>query len=163
MRPSVYIETTIPSYLTAWPSRDIIQAAQQQVTREWWARRDGFELFVSRSVVEECQDGDPRAAEERLAALQGITILTDTQEAIDLAGALLRGVPLPRRATTDALHIAVAAVQGIQYFLTWNCRHIANLTLLPRIESVCRGLGYSPPKIGTPQQLLDQGESDDRG
>src|SRR5437588_9710250 len=72
MKPTVYVETTIPSYLTAWPSRDLVRAAHQQITREWWARRDRFDLYASRLVVQECQGGDPEAAADRLAALAGI-------------------------------------------------------------------------------------------
>src|SRR2546430_8489882 len=123
MKPSVYVETTVPSYLTAWPSRDLVRAAHQQITREWWARRDGFELYTSRLVVQECQAGDPEAAAERLAALAGIPLLEQETDLADLAAALLRDVPLPAKAA-DALHIATAAVHGMQYLLTWNCTPI---------------------------------------
>src|SRR5947209_18434334 len=115
MKPTVYVETTIPSYLTAWPSRDLVRAAHQQITGEWWARRDGFDLYSSRLVVQECQAGDAQAAAERLAALAGIPLLEQEAEAAELAAALLRDVPLPQRAAADALHIATAAVHGMQY------------------------------------------------
>src|SRR5436190_15133790 len=98
MRSSVYVETTIPSYLTAWPSRDLVRAAHQQITREWWARRDGFDLYLSRLVVQECQAGDPQAAADRLAALADIPLLEQVAEAVALAEALLRSVPLPEKA-----------------------------------------------------------------
>ena len=153
MKPRVYIETTVPSYLTAWPSRDLVRAAHQQITREWWARRDAFELYSSRLVVQECQAGDPQAAADRLAALAGIPLLEQTSDAAALAEALLRGVPLPERAVADALHIAIAAVHGMDYLLTWNCTHIANVTLRPQIETVCRGSRYEPPLICTPEEL----------
>src|SRR5438477_5476559 len=100
MRPRVYIETTIPSYLTAWPSRDLVRAAHQQITREWWARRDGFK-HSSRLVVQECQGGDAQAAADRLAALAGIPLLEQETEAADLAEALLRDVPLAAKAAAD--------------------------------------------------------------
>src|SRR2546421_4783963 len=129
MKPSVYVETTVPSYLTAWPSRDLVRAAHQQITREWWARRDGFELYSSRLVVQECQAGDPQAAADRLAALAGTPLLEPMSEAAALAEALMRGGPLPERAAADALHIAIAAGPGMKYLLTWNCTHIANRTL----------------------------------
>lgn len=153
MKPRVYIETTVPSYLTAWPSRDLIRAAHQQVTREWWDRRAAFELFVSRLVLVECQAGDPEAAAARLAALDGMPLLEQSDDATALTEALLRGVPLPQRASADALHIAIAAVNGMDYLLTWNCTHIANATLRPQIEAVCRAAGCEPPLICTPQEL----------
>jgi hypothetical protein len=99
----------------------LVRAAHQQITRGWWARRDGFDLYSSRLVVQECQAGDAGAAADRLAALAGIPLLEQEAEAAELADALLRDVPLPQKAAADALHIATAAVHGMQYLLTWNC------------------------------------------
>jgi hypothetical protein len=161
MKPTVYVETTIPSYLTAWPSRDLVRTAHQQITREWWARRDGFDLYSSRLVVQECQAGDAQAAADRLAALAGIPLLEQGAEAAELAEALVRGVPLPEKAGADALHIATAAVHGMQYLLTWNCTHIANAVMRPRIEAVCRAAGFEPPLICTPEELPTEGASHD--
>jgi hypothetical protein len=161
MKPTVYVETTIPSYLTAWPSRDLVRAAHQQITREWWAQREGFDLYASRLVVQECQAGDAQAAADRLATLAGILLLEQEAEAAELAEALLRNVPLPPNAAADALHIATAAVHGMQYLLTWNCTHIANVALRPRIEAVCRSTGYEPPLICTPEELPTEGLSRD--
>src|SRR5437667_2478891 len=121
MKPTVYVETTIPSYLTAWPGRDLVRAAHQQITREWWSRRDGFELYSSRLVVQECQAGDAQAAADRLAALAGMPLLEQETAVAELAEALLRDVPLPAKAAADALHIATAAAHGMQFLLTWNC------------------------------------------
>jgi hypothetical protein len=104
-------------------------------------------------VVQECQAGDPQAAADRLAALAGVPLLEQTPEAAALAQALLEGVPLPGQAAADALHIAIATVHGLEYLLTWNCTHIANVTLRPRIEAVCRTVGYEPPLICTPEEL----------
>lgn len=153
MKPRVYVETTIPSYLTAWPSRDLLRAAQQQMTQEWWDRRGAFELFVSPLVLVECQAGDPTAAAERLAAIDGLPLLDQTGEVASLADELTRAVPIPPRAAADAVHIATAAVHGMHYLLTWNCTHIANAVLRPRIEAVCRAARYEPPVICTPQEL----------
>jgi hypothetical protein len=158
MKPTVYVETTIPSYLTAWPSRDVVRAGEQQVTRDWWARRSEFELRVSSLVLLECSAGDADAAALRLAALDGVPVLAQAAEAETLAEALLREVPLPAKAGADALHIAVAAVNGVAYLLTWNCTHIANAALRPRIEAICRQMGYEPPVICTPTELLESGE-----
>ncbi len=153
MKPRVYLETTIPSYLTAWPSRDLVRAAHQQITREWWQRRDAYELFVSQMVVRECQAGDPEAAAERLDSLAGLPLLEQNEEVEALARELIRRVPLPDRATADALHIATAATHGMDYLLTWNCTHIANASLRGRIEAVCRDQGFEPPAICTPEEL----------
>jgi hypothetical protein len=161
MKPTVYVETTIPSYLTAWPSRDLVRAAHQQITREWWARREGFELYASRLVVQECQGGDSQAAADRLAALAGIPLLEQETAVAELAEALLRDVPLPAKAAADALHIATAAAHGMHYLLTWNCTHIANVALRPRIEAVCRAAGFEPPLICTPEELPTEGSSHD--
>lgn len=158
MKPTVYVETTVPSYLTAWPSRDVVRAGEQQVTLDWWARRTEFELRVSSLVLLECAAGDAEAAALRLAALDGVPVLAQTGEAEALADALLREVPLPAKAAADALHIAVAAVNGVAYLLTWNCTHIANATLRPRIEAVCRQSGYEPPVICSPKELLGSGD-----
>jgi hypothetical protein len=154
MRPTVYVETTVPSYLTAWPSRDVVRAGEQQVTRDWWARRSDYELRVSSLVLLECGAGDLDAAAQRLAALDGVPVLAQAPEAETLAAALLRDVPLPARAEADALHIAVAAVNGVSYLVSCNCTHIANAALRQRIEAVCRQAGYEPPVICTPRELL---------
>jgi hypothetical protein len=162
VKPRVYLETTVPSYLTAWPSRDLVRAAHQQITREWWQHRRGeFELFVSQVVLRECQAGDSVAAAERLEAIRDIPLLEQTEEATFLAQTLLRQVPLPDRAAVDALHIAIAAVNGMDFLLTWNCTHIANAALRDSIESICRDGDYEPPKICTPEELLT--EDLDRG
>jgi hypothetical protein len=156
MRPRVYVETTVISYLTGWPSRDLVRAAHQQVTREWWNnRRGGFDLFVSQAVLEEASGGDPDAARERLVAIAGLPILDLSEDVTALARRLVDHVRLPERAQVDALHIAYAAVHGIEFLLTWNCRHIANAVLRPRIEEVCRDSGYEPPVICTPEELTE--------
>lgn len=115
----VYIEATFVSYLTARPSRDLVIAAQQQVTHEWWdKRRNDFELCISELVLDEASAGDPQAASERLAMLKSMTLLDTTQEALGLAKEPVRAGALPANAADDALHIAVAATNGVQYLLT---------------------------------------------
>jgi hypothetical protein len=155
IQPRVYLETTVPSYLTAWLSRDLIRAAHQQITREWWERRRAdFELFISQLVLRECRAGDPDAAAERLKVLLDLPLLEETEEAVALAAALVAQAALPDRASADALHIAIAAANGIEYLLTWNCTHIANAELRGQIEAVCREHGFEPPVICTPEELL---------
>jgi predicted nucleic acid-binding protein len=163
MAERVYIETTIPSYLTAWPSRDLVRAAHQQLTREWWERHRGaFEPVVSQLVIDECGAGDPVAAAARLAAIAGLPLLAVTEAAGELARELVAGVPLPQRASADALHLAVAAVHGVEYLLTWNCAHLANAVLRGRVEEVCRNHGYRAPAVGTPEELLPEEADADR-
>lgn len=160
-KPKVYLETTIASYLTAWPSRDLVMAANQETTREWWAnRKDAFELFVSQTVIKESGAGDPDAAQRRLEFLKPFPRLDITEEVEALAAKLIADVPLPPKAQADALHIAVAAVNKMNYLLTWNCTHIANATLRSRIEAVCRSQGYEPPVVCTPQEMLAEGDED---
>jgi hypothetical protein len=138
------------------PSGVLRIAANQQTTHEWrTGHRHRFSVYVSRFVVGECAAGDLVASADRLRVLAEVPLLEVTTDAESLAGALLEEVPLPPKAATDALHIAVAAVNGVEYLLTWNCRHIANPALRPRIESVCRRLGFEPPVICTPQELLE--------
>jgi hypothetical protein len=154
-KPKVYLETTIVSYLTASPSRDIVQAAHQQITREWWERRQQFDLFVSQAVITEAHRGDAVAAARRLAALEDVAVLEVTEDATKLAGAFLDQHALPAKAALDALHIAVAVVMGMDYVLTWNCTHIANAAIRPKLEDACRKLGYEPPVICTPEELME--------
>lgn len=157
MKPKVYLETSIISYLTSRPNRDLIIAANQQITQEWWQlRRDTFELYVSELVIQEAGAGDETAAQQRLQALEGIPQLRLSEEIVVLAEKLIKDGSLPQSAVEDALHIAIATLNGIDYLLTWNFKHLANATMRYKIESACRLLGYEPPVICTPQELLEE-------
>jgi hypothetical protein len=157
MAQSVYIETTIVSYLTAWRSHDLVLAAHQQITRDWWAlRRADFNLFTSELVLIEAASGDPDASRERLEVLLPIRKLEISEMALDLCDALLAAAALPVVATRDAQHVGICAVNGIEYLLTWNCRHLANATLRDRIGGVCEKSGYRAPIICTPGELLGE-------
>jgi len=156
MADRVFIETTVVSYLTARPSRDVVIAGHQQVTHEWWdTRRENYELCVSQLVLDESGAGDPEAAQERLEVLRPMLVLESTTEALELAKELLRAGALPAKAAGDALHIAVAATRGVPFLLTWNCRHLANAAMRPVIEAVCKAMGYTAPIICTPEELLE--------
>ena len=157
MKSKIYIETTIVSYLTAWPSRDVIVAAHQQITDEWWrTKRQFFELFASQLVLREAQAGNENMAQRRLSALEEVELLEVTEEALALAEDLLSKGPLPRKAEEDAVHIAVAVTNGMDYLITWNCKHIANARMRDKIEHVCRANGYKPVIICTPEELLEE-------
>ena len=151
--PRVYIETTILSYLASQPSRDLVRAAHQHLTLEWWAQRDRFELLVSEAVLAEIARGDAQAAARRIAAAEGLAVLKATDEAKRLAFALIQETAMPPKAAIDAVHVSIATVHGLSFLLTWNCAHIANAAMRERIEEVCRKHGYRPPVICTPEEL----------
>ena len=152
----VYIETTVVSYLTGWPSRDIVIAAHQQITKEWWDKRSRFELYVSQIVMQEAESGDAEAAKLRVRALEDINVLELSPEARVLADELIRQDAIPDKAVLDAFHIGIAVVNGMDYLLTWNCSHIANASMRHKIESICRLIGYEPPVICTPEELMEE-------
>ena len=151
----VYIETTIPSYLTARPSRDIVQAARQQLTREWWdVERRNYDLCISQIVLDEAAAGDAEAAQRRLAVIDTLPLLDLTFEVDGLAETIMQSGLLPASASRDAVHIAVAAVHQVHFLLTWNCRHIANATIFRDLQHIIMSAGYDVPVICTPEELL---------
>ena len=155
MKPKLYLETTVPSYLTAWPSRDLIRAGHQQITKEWWlTRRDDFEIYVSQLVIDEAAAGDTAAARERMAAIQSFPILDITDEVGEMAARFVKALALPAKAEIDAAHIAIAVVHGMHFLLIWNCAHIANAEMAVAIETTCRESGFSSPVICTPEELM---------
>ncbi len=155
MSERVYLETSIISYLAAHPSRDLVTAARQQLTHEWWARRrPAFEVCISELVVAEAAAGDPDAAARRAQLIRDLPSLSISEEAIALARNLVQSAGLPARAAVDALHISLAAFHGIDYLLTWNSTHIANAELRPKVERACRDNGYEPPVLCTPDELM---------
>jgi predicted nucleic acid-binding protein len=156
VKPKVYIETTVISYLAARPSHDLIIAAHQQVTQDWWEEHaPHFDLYISQQVLQEVAAGDAQAAERRLQTLEGLPLLEIRAEALILARALVAEGVVPPRAAEDALHIAVAAIHGMDYMATWNCKHIANAVTRNAVIEVCRSLGYEPPVICTLEELME--------
>lgn len=156
MKPRLYVETSIVSYLAARPSGDLVTAARQQITRTWWERRRGdFDLFVSEFVTGEAALGDAEASAARLRALEDVPEIALSEEGRSLAESLISAGPLPAKAALDALHIAAAVTNGMDYLLTWNFKHLANATVRNQIERACRMRGYEPPIICTPEELLD--------
>ena len=152
---TAYIETSVISYLTAQPTRDLVAAAHQQITREWWqVARGRYELFVSPLVADEARRGDQSAAARRTEAIAGLPSLSVVAAAYDLAAQLIDSGALPASAQDDAAHIALAAVHDMDYLLTWNCRHIDNAETKPLVRSVCAVSGYTCPEICTPEELM---------
>lgn len=158
-KPTVYLETTVIGYATSRASRDLLVAARQQITREWFASgAHAYQLFVSQIVVREASSGDEEAVRARVALLEGLPLLAVTDAVGSLAEKLVGKGAIPTKAAEDALHIAVAAVHGVDFLLTWNCKHIANAAMRQAIESVCRDADYEPPVICTPEELTNDDE-----
>lgn len=152
---TVYIETSVISYLTARTARDVLAAAWQDTTNRWWDNQRGrFEVFTSQLVVEEVSQGDAGAAQRRLQVLKDLPHLSMSDPVTQLAGDLVKEGALPETAMNDALHVAIAAYHGVDYLLTWNCRHIDNAEMRPLIRSVCTIKGYTCPEICTPLELM---------
>lgn len=156
MPPKVYLETSVISYLAARPARDVVALAHQELTRQWWAtRRASFDLYTSEIVFAEAARGDADAARARLELLRLTTQLGASAAAERLVPILLRQTGLPPKALADMAHVALATVHGMQYLLTWNCKHIANAVVLRSVTRTCREQGYDPPVICTPEELLE--------
>ncbi len=157
MKSRVYLETSVISYLVGWLNqRSILVANNQEFTREWWlTRRSNYQLFSSVVAVNEASKGEASLAKERLNFLRETTLLDVNDAALALALELLHRTQIPAKADADALHMALATVHGMDYLLSWNCKHIVNGNILPEIYAVCRSTGYEPPLICTPQELLE--------
>lgn len=152
---AVYIETSIFSYLRQKASSQVITAARQLLTQQWWHKeRTQYELVVSQYVIDEVSAGSPDLASERLLALDGIPVLPHAAEIPFIAREIMSRAILPPKAQVDALHIAAVAHHRIDYLLTWNCKHIANARTLPRIHQVLIDLGIPIPVICTPEEML---------
>ena len=155
MKPAIYIETTIVSYIAARPSREPFLLGCQRLTRRWWReKRRGYELFTSRVVAAEAARGDARMAARRLGLVSTCKLLETTPEAAELAAEFWKKVQLPANAVNDATHIALAAVSDLDYVLTWNCTHIANPDIARILSEVCDTCGYKLPSLVTPMNLL---------
>jgi hypothetical protein len=160
MKPTVYVETTVLGYLTSWPSGDLIVAGRQKITRDWWRYAlNAFDLVVSELVLREASAGDPEAVRDRLESMKNLPILAINQRAEDFGRALVAGGAVPSTEPEDALHIALAVVNGIEYVVTWNFKHIANAAMRSKIHEVCIAEGYGPCTICTPEELQEPGSN----
>ena len=157
MKPKAYLETSMIGYLASPPSLDPMVAANQRVTQEWWQARSGeYDLYISQPVIQEAKVDDEDAAMRHMALLVDLPSLELNRAALDLARALAEGVPIPKEAVEDALHVALATVHGMDYLLTWDREHLAGASIRDEIERVCRARGYEPPLICTPRELLEE-------
>jgi hypothetical protein len=152
---SVYIETSVVSYLVARPSRDPVTAWRQQLTNEWWVERRGlFACVISQEVIAEALEGDSSMAAKRMAALQGLPLIAGGPEGAKLAVDLLESGLFPANARADANHLAVATCAVVDYLLTWNYRHLANAQVLRRLENILGERGLHLPRVCTPEELM---------
>ena len=164
MKPTLYLETTVPSYYTSRPARDVIILAHQEITRTWWERRlPLFDAYVSEMVIEEVSGGDPEAARQRLAVLAGFPILRTTSDIEDLAATYLADLMLPGKAARDATHLAFACSYEIDYLVTWNCAHIANAEIRSRLIDLNSAGKRKTPTICTPRELMGMEDTEDVG
>lgn len=155
-KPTVYVETTVVGHLVGRILSDPVVAGRQVATRNWWPiATASFRLFVSRLVIDECGAGDAEAAAERLAAVTSLELLSASTQADELAMQLIADGAIPATEPRDAAHVSLAAVNGMEYLVTWNFKHIANASTRDVIESVCRDAGYEPPIICTPDELSE--------
>ena len=155
MKQKVYIETSVVSYLSGRLSRDVIIVGRQEITREIWPLlTEQFDCYISALVREEIERGDPEAARSRLAALTGMATLTISDEARDLAKAIVENGLMPRQFAEDALHIAVAAMHGVDYVLTWNFRHLNNVQTKVKIADFIEDCGYESALVCSPDELF---------
>jgi hypothetical protein len=155
MKPKLYLESTIPSYLVARPSRDTILIGQQKCTRDWWNKRAAhFEIFVSEVVVGEISSGETAMAARRMELIKPFALLESNDAVKALTRALIHDGPLPEKAARDAAHIALSAVHGMHFLLTWNCTHIANAMMYATMREICAAHGCEWPVICTPDELL---------
>jgi hypothetical protein len=155
MPPTLYLETTIPSYYTARPVRDVIVLAHQEITRTWWEQRlPVFDVYISPVVLEEARQGDPVAAQKRLEVLASFPVLEATSAIERLAETYMTQLALPGKALRDAAHLAFACGHELDYLVTWNCAHIANAELRRRLMALNAALGLQTPIICTPEELM---------
>ena len=154
---TVYIETSIVSYLVADSSRDLVTAANQQMTRDWWQqRRESFACLISQEVIAEASQGDSEQVRRRLEVLAALPRVAVGVHAQELAHLFLATGCLPPRAVRDAVHLAVATAIAADYLLTWNCRHLANAQILKRLEREVRRTGCVLPRVCTPLELMGE-------
>ncbi len=156
MRKRLYIETTVVSYFTAKPSRDLMVAGHQEATRELWPRLTIiYETFISALVYEEASRGHPDQATMRLDALKAFRMLDVDDEARALAEKIISGKGIPEEYPEDALHIAVAAVNGMDVIITWNFAHLNNPFTRLMVRQIVENEGYGCPEICSPDELLE--------
>jgi len=156
MRESIYLETTIVSYYTSKPSRDIIVLAHQEITRQWWLKTIGrYNVLISEVVIEEASSGDPEAIKKRLEELKDFPHLELNDKVEEMAQVYMERLEIPEKSLRDAAHLAIASVHNIDYLVTWNCTHLANGEVIKKLIKINESLGIHTPIICTPEELME--------
>ncbi len=156
MKPLVYVETSVISYLVSRPSRDLVIAAHQAVTRQWWDRAAGrFDLLISPMVQDEMAQGDPQVVRLRLAATDHFRVLPVSNEVIARVHDLRSSLGLPEKSLADVYHIAYCVAYEVDFLVTWNCAHIANPRVLRRLRDLSHDMAFFLPTIVTPDALME--------
>jgi hypothetical protein len=152
---SVYLDTSVPSYLTARPTREPRAWRKQRVSCLWWhAYRGRFKIYVSDYVIAEAVRGNSEAAQRRIDVISEIESLNATAQTDELATSILLETGLPEHVRPDAQHVSVAAEHGVELLLTWNCRHLANPEMIPKVWRACQRAGLKGPEICTPENAI---------
>lgn len=154
IKPQVYVESSTISYLTARPTEEPIRKAKQILTRQWWERRESFDLYISQTVLDEIAKGDKVASNLRLLLAGEMTLLELDERIGTLTGLLLTAGALPIHCEADATHISYAAIHGMDFLITWNQKHIAADMKRKLVEAIIDGFGLTPPRLLTPEQHL---------
>lgn len=155
-RQTVYIESTVISYCAAHWSRDIVTMAHQQITSDWWNMAlPLLDPYISQIVIDEISRGDKEAVHRRIAAVKQFKVLETTEEAARLAERYFDALTIPEKARNDALHLAIATLNGMDYLVTWNFKHIASARVRAVIEAVNYDLSYETPIICSPEELME--------
>jgi hypothetical protein len=155
MLKRIYLETSVISFLTARQATDVVLAGHQESTHLFWKQRNDYELFISDMVIQECEKGDAECAQNRMIAIQGLPVLNVDNEVERLASELIIKGAVPKKSLEDAVHIAVASVNAIDFIVTWNFKHINNPFMKQQIRTVIVNLGYAMPEICSPEELLE--------
>lgn len=156
MKESIYLETTVVSYYTSKPSRDIIVLAHQEITREWWPKaKERFDIYISEIVVEEAALGDPEAAKRRLEELKDFPHLELNDTVEEMANVYMEQLEIPEKAFRDAAHLAIASIHRVDYLVTWNCTHLANGEVIKKLMEINETFGIHTPIICTPESLME--------
>jgi len=151
---SIYLETSVISYYTAKPSRDVIVLAHQEITHEIWDKlKKKFKIYISEVVIEEAGSGDKEASQKRLSVIQDFPLLELNKEVEKLTEVYIKEFQIPKKALRDAVHLAIASVHNIDYLVSWNCAHIANGVVIKKLSEINTKMGIHIPVICTPEFL----------
>ena len=157
----LYLETTIPSYIAARPSRDIVVLAHQQITQDWWDNcKEGYEMYISQIVIEEIISGDPSVANERFSLIEDFHVLDLTNDIEKLTSEYMEYFNFPKHTLRDAFHLAFSVGYEMDILLTWNCKHLANEAIRKKLRTYNESRGLTVPSICTPEELLTNHEEE---